>query len=154
MATTVNQTIYEGDDITFQFTVQDTDAVAVDLTGLTGAEIHYVVQPAVDDYSWQVYKEIGSGVTLVTPVSGILDVDLLQADTSTLDVVANGTGDPPTLAYFHQVRIEKGSEKQVVVEGTLTIKPAMIKRISIVLDQPTEAIKCGVTTPVGTLVTS
>lgn len=80
---TYDITILRGDDQTVRFTIT-TSAGAVQ--NVTGWSFSFTVKASLDDVigSALFQKTVGSGITLTTPASGIVDVALSSSDTSGL----------------------------------------------------------------------
>lgn len=72
--------IHAGDDYTLQFTLNDSDGNAVDITGYT---IEFCVKQKLTDS----VKLLDKTATLITPASGRFDVVLLDTDSSNTEKV-------------------------------------------------------------------
>lgn len=71
---------FAGEDKQLRFTILDENAVAVDITGWA-VRFAFGEMPG-DDAIFE--KTVGSGITLTTPLSGLLTVQVQDADTDAL----------------------------------------------------------------------
>lgn len=79
-----NQTMFRGDDKTFEITVKDSDDVAVDLTGGT---MFFSVKETENDPTALITKDSAVGITEIeftNPTGGIAQIKLVPADTRNL----------------------------------------------------------------------
>ncbi len=104
-----NLTITRGDTLVHRITVKNTDETAKDITGAT---VRYTVRERTYDGTQVLQKTVGSGIVLTTPASGILDVTLLNADTSALS---------PGLTYVYDCELTLSGQVQTVQSGVITI---------------------------------
>lgn len=107
MATPYALSLYQGQAKSIQATIQQ-DGAAYDVTGLTGSQLTY--RAGVRGNESMIEKTITSGITLTSPVSGVVTIALDSADT---EVVAG--------AYQHELWIADGTLDEPVFVGTLTI---------------------------------
>ena len=109
MTTTAqNLTIWSGDYKTITVTINDEDGVAQDITDFTAT---YVIANHVGDTAI-ITKEVGDGIVLTTPGSGILTITIDAEDTATLSGI-----------MYHELEITDTSSKAATAfVGALTIK--------------------------------
>jgi hypothetical protein len=107
-----NVSMYQGDTKSLVFTVTD-DAGAP--KNITGALVRWVLQRWPTDTTPVLDKNVGAGITLTTPLSGILTVALAPADTLTLE------GD-----YVHELEVtDTSTNVSTVAVGSMTILRSM-----------------------------
>ncbi len=104
-----NLTITRGDTLVHRITVKNTDETAKDITGAT---VRYTVRERTYDGAQVLQKTVGSGITLTTPTSGILDATLSAADTAAL---------VPSVGYVYDCEITLSGQVQTVQSGTLSV---------------------------------
>lgn len=112
-------TMVAGDSRTLRFTVTGDDGAVADLTGASSvrwgcvrrlANGSFVAPPAVT-------KTLGTGVTLVDPSGGIIEVTLSPADTAAL----------PGGRYYHQLELTSAAGGvATLATGTLTLAPDLL----------------------------
>ena len=102
-----NFEMFSGDDKNIQFTITDEDNAASDITG---ASATWACSRRVKT-STLISKTVGSGITIVSGVGGVLLVSLAQADTASL------RGD-----YYHELEIvDAAGKKTTAAYGTMTV---------------------------------
>ena len=119
LGTLHNFEMHRGDTRTITGKVVDNLGVAVDLTGLTGTNISWVL--ANQDVSSTVpgprgaaliTKTIGSGITIPAPTTGDIEVDLASVDT---------TGRKPG-EFYHELQVVLGGKTTTVLFGIITLR--------------------------------
>ena len=83
--TTLTSQMYRGTDFKHKLTIHDQGGSAINLTGFTGDKIAYTLQLTAYDSTNQIYKEIGSGITITSAENGLVDVDIAAADTADIE---------------------------------------------------------------------
>lgn len=101
--------LFCGDGKTIRYTVVDAAGAAVNITGWL---VRFTVAPEPGDTA-VMEKEGGSGITLTTPLSGILDVDINALDTDDI---------PPGTYIYSLRRIDEGFE-QTLAYGDFNLLP-------------------------------
>ena len=114
--TTLTSQMYRGTDFKHKLTIHDQGGSAINLTGFTGDKIAYTLQLTAYDSTNQIYKEIGSGITITNAANGRIDIDIAAADTA--DIVFAGAD----LTYIQTVEVEVSSVRDVCATGVMTIK--------------------------------
>lgn len=86
MPTNTNLSIVSGDNKTYRLTLQEYIDGTATAINLTGGSVLFTVKESCDDTSATIQKnsDVVGEITLVTPASGIVDVFLVPADTSSL----------------------------------------------------------------------
>lgn len=101
-----NVCMYAGDVLTISVIAHDCNGDAMDITG-------YTFRWALQTPDATLIKTTGSGITLVTPASGLISIALVAADT-----VGLTTG-----IYSHQLEATNGSsEKTIAMSGSIQIQ--------------------------------
>jgi len=106
-----------GDSKVLQVTVKDEAGVAINITGAT---FTWALSKKKSSGGFSptllLTKTVGSGITLVTPASGRLDIALLPADTDALKG-----------SYYQELQmVDTATNKSTVLDGTITIDPDLI----------------------------
>ena len=114
--TTLTSQMYRGTDFKHKLTIHDQGGSAINLTGFTGDKIAYTLQLTAYDSTNQIYKEIGSGITITSAENGLVDVDIAAADTADIEF------DGADLTYTQTVEVEVSSVRDVCATGVMTIK--------------------------------
>lgn len=114
--TTLTSQMYRGTDFKHKLTINDQGGSAINLTGFTGDKIAYTLQLTAYDSTNQIYKEIGSGITITSAANGLVDVDIAAADTADIEF------DGADLTYTQTVEVEVSSVRDVCATGVMTIK--------------------------------
>jgi hypothetical protein len=114
--TTLTSQMYRGTDFKHKLTIHDQGGSAINLTGFTGDKIAYTLQLTAYDSTNQIYKEIGSGITITSAANGLVDVDIAAADTADIEF------DGADLTYTQTVEVEVSSVRDVCATGVMTIK--------------------------------
>jgi hypothetical protein len=114
--TTLTSQMYRGSDFKHKLTIHDQGGSAINLTGFTGDKIAYTLQLTAYDSTNQIYKEIGSGITITSAANGLVDVDIAAADTADIEF------DGADLTYTQTVEVEVSSVRDVCATGVMTIK--------------------------------
>ena len=114
--TTLTSQMYRGTDFKHKLTIHDQGGSAINLTGFTGDKIAYTLQLTAYDSTNQIYKEIGSGITITSAANGLIDLDIAAADTA--DIVFAGAD----LTYTQTVEVEVASVRDRCASGVMTIK--------------------------------
>ena len=112
MATTYNLTLVRRNSMKIKVTAKklvDGVETIIDLTGLTGSNIVYVVakHPDAPDL---VSLSIGLGITIVDAANGRYDIDLTTTHT-----------DLPPEDYYHESTVVQGGQTMTDMIGLLTI---------------------------------
>jgi hypothetical protein len=114
--------MHSGDDRILQYTVVDEDDAVVDITGATFTfelSKYDDTKPTgigAPKGSPLFTKTVGSGITLITPASGRVDVALLPADTADLK------GD-----HYHELEMVLSGVTSTVAFGKLTIHKDLVE---------------------------
>lgn len=106
--------LFTGADKTLQFTVLDANDVPVDITGWSVLWGLYP-NPFEKGSTPLVTKTVGSGITLTTPLSGVLRVALLDTDTDNLPGAES-------YAYYHELRRTDGGLEDVLAYGDVMLR--------------------------------
>ena len=114
--TTLTSQMFRGTDFKHKLTIHDQGGSAINLTGFTGDKIAYTLQLTAYDSTNQIYKEIGSGITITSAANGLVDVDIAAADTADIEF------DGADLTYTQTVEVEVSSVRDVCATGVMTIK--------------------------------
>lgn len=114
--TTLTSQMFRGTDFKHKLTIHDQGGSAINLTGFTGDKIAYTLQVSAYDSTNQIYKEIGSGITITSAANGLIDIDIAAADTA--DIVFAGAD----LTYTQTVEVEVSSVRDLCATGVMTIK--------------------------------
>ena len=114
--TTLTSQMFRGTDFKHKLTIHDQGGSAINLTGFTGDKIAYTLQVSAYDSTNQIYKEIGSGITITSAVNGLVDGDIAAADTADIEF------DGADLTYTQTVEVEVSSVRDVCATGVMTIK--------------------------------
>lgn len=117
-------TMHRGDSRDLVFTIVDEDGVAVDLTGLTGADLTWamsaqkegVAEPQPTGEILGTALTIGAGIVLTTPASGICTVSIPIAATEDLDAPA---------VYYHELQLI-ATKTSTVSYGRMTLPRDLI----------------------------
>jgi hypothetical protein len=97
-----------GEDKTLEFTVLEADGSAQDLSGWA---IEWVLRREPGG-SALVTKEVGSGITVSTPASGVLQVAVADVDTDPL----------PAGRYWHALRRADSGTEAVLAYGQVALR--------------------------------
>ena len=113
--------MHRGDDREIPLHVVDQAGADVDITGVTGTDISWVLSrkdPTEDIPSGAalVTKTIGSGIVIVTPAEGRARVDVGPGDTSGL---------VPGV-YYHEAQIVLGGKTTTILYGAITIRKDIV----------------------------
>ena len=114
--TTLTSQMFRGTDFKHKLTIHDQGGSAINLTGFTGDKIAYTLQVSAYDSTNQIYKQIGSGITITSAANGLIDIDIAAADTA--DIVFAGAD----LTYTQTVEVEVSSVRDLCATGVMTIK--------------------------------
>ena len=98
-----------GDSLSHQVTVEVTDESAKDVTG---ASVSYTIKRDSRDGVQVVQKTLGSGITLTSPITGVMTITLSPTDTM-LD---------PGRRYFYDCQVTISGFVQTVQAGQITVE--------------------------------
>ena len=114
--TTLDISFYAGTSRTLNLSIVDGVGTAVDITGLTGSDINYVLQAGQYDRTDHTYKDLTSGIVITSATNGDITVSVDPADTSS---VVFGSTD---LTYYHQLEVTVATKPDVCMIGDVTLK--------------------------------
>lgn len=123
MATQANITsvheLWTGKDYVLQFTVEDSDGVAVDITGyaISWSMFPKLLTEGAATIPSFAAKTVGSGITLTDATNGILQVVIDDVDT---DVLVGTQTDIPD--YRHELRRTDSGSEAVLSYGSVVLK--------------------------------
>jgi len=111
--------MHRGDSRKITGTVVDAAGTAVDLTGVSGTDLSWVLatldtnaaEPAPRGTAL-VTKTLTAGITVVSAVAGTIEIALDEADT---------TGRRAPLGYYHELQLVLGGETTTVMFGIITL---------------------------------
>ena len=107
--------IFQGETLVLRLTVVDASGTAIDLTGFTGDQIRFRIGTRNNENV--ISYTLANQITLITPASGIFEIEILDTDTD--DLV-------PMQVYSHQTRIEDAlGNVRIVLYGLLEVKNSL-----------------------------
>jgi hypothetical protein len=98
-----------GDTFIHRIAVKNTDESVKDITGAT---VRYTIRQHQYAGTQVLQKTVGSGITLTTPLSGVLEVTLTIVETAALS---------PNTSYVYDCEVTLAGQVQTVQTGTLTV---------------------------------